>query len=81
MCSFTDMHIFKNTLSHINSDENDARIITGTLTAPPLHDAKQNSIKLTDTSELTPTQSTQEIKFSANHHSGRCSTDAFDQRF
>ena len=36
------------------------------LTTSSVHDAKQNSIKLTDTSELIPTQSVQEIDFFNN---------------
>ncbi len=43
--------------------KNEARIITGMLTASSFHGAKQNSIKLTNTTELIPTQSTQEIGF------------------
>lgn len=34
-----------------------------TLTTSSLHDAKQNSVKRTDTSELIPTLSEQEIDF------------------
>lgn len=43
----------------------------GMLTTSSVYDAKQNSIKLTQTAELTPTQSVQEIDFFNN----KCSTD------
>lgn len=57
--------------THTNVNENKARNIMGMLTTSSVYDAKQNSIKLTQTAELIPTQSVQEIDFFNN----KCATD------
>lgn len=70
--------------SHTNGHENETRNITGILTTSSSLNAKQNSIKLTDSNELIPTQSVQEIDFFLTKHQSGWSTkfpDNFNRPF